>query len=492
MNENSREDQSQETFPAVAGHDRQTPRARSVAGLTRMWFGFQTHVDRRTYAATGSGLMVVKYAVELAVLWWFNRAVLSPLEFASPVLSNRQHLIAGADWLGWAWFIWTLPFLWIAVTMSVRRSMTAGLSAWVGMLIFIPGVNLFTMLGLALLPDKQPWSTLPHASVPTGGLTNLRSAAFGVALGLAIAGVMLAVSVYALDTYGAALFLGTPVVMGAVAAVVANAAAPRSWSASVGLGLLAVILAGAGLFALALEGAICIAMAAPITLPQGALGGVVGKVIADSARPPLPGTMAALMVLPGWAGAERLAAPQPEFMVTSSVVIQASPTEVWQHVIHFPDLEEPDEWYFRYGIACPMRAEIHGEGVGAERHCIFTTGTFVEPITVWDAPRRLAFDVAEQPAPMFEMSPYEHVHPPHLEGALRSTRGVFLLEELPDGQTLLIGNTWYEFDMYPHAYWTLWSDLMIHRIHTRVLEHVRRHAEQAYDVKEDRPTRPLL
>jgi len=116
----------------------------------------------------------------------------------------------------------------------------------------------------------------------------------------------------------------------------------------------------------------------------------------------------------------------------------------------------------------------------------------VEPITVWDAPRRLAFDVAQQPAPMFEMSPYKHVHPPHLEGALRSTRGEFLLEELPDGQTRLIGNTWYEFDMYPHAYWTLWSDLMIHRIHTRVLEHVRRHAERACGAEENRRTRPLL
>jgi hypothetical protein len=49
--------------------------------------------------------MVVKYVVELAVLWRVTGKALSPLEFINPVLSNRQQLVTGADWLGWAWFI---------------------------------------------------------------------------------------------------------------------------------------------------------------------------------------------------------------------------------------------------------------------------------------------------------------------------------------------------------------------------------------------------
>jgi hypothetical protein len=31
--------------------------------------------------------------------------------------------------------------------------------------------------------------------------------------------------------------------------------------------------------------------------------------------------------------------------------------------------------------------------------------------------------------------------------------------------------------MHPQGYWTLWSDFTIHRIHRRVLEHVRSLAE---------------
>ena len=451
--------------------------SRSVSGLLQLLFGFESDIHRVTYAACGFGLMTVKYLVELAVLWQVTGRTLSLLEFFSPVISNREQLVDGAAWLGWAWFIWTLPFLWIAVTMSVRRSITAGLSPWLGLFIFVPGLNLLIMLVLAATPDRQQPTSSPRP-IQAGTAQGLRSAAVGVAAGLAIAVAMLGISVYALDTYGAALFLGTPVVMGAVAAVVSNSAAPRSWSSSIGLGIISVLLAGGTLLAFALEGAICIAMAAPIALPLGALGGLIGKVIAESTVRPVQGTLTVLIFLPGWAGVERVATPRPEFQVTSSVVIDASPDQVWDSVIHFPDLDEPDEWYFRFGIACPMRAEIQGQGVGAVRHCIFTTGTFVEPITAWEAPHRLAFDVEQQPAPMFEMSPWRHVHPPHLDGALRSTRGEFVLEELPGGRTRLSGNTWYEFDMYPHAYWTLWSDLMIHRIHARVLDHVRRHAER--------------
>jgi hypothetical protein len=103
----------------------------------------------------------------------------------------------------------------------------------------------------------------------------------------------------------------------------------------------------------------------------------------------------------------------------------------------------------------------------------------VEPITVRDAPRLLRFDVASQPAPMKELSPYGGIQPPHLDGFLRSIRGQFLLRQLPDGRTLLEGATWYRNRMWPSSYWQLWSDALIHRIHLRVLRHVKELSEAA-------------
>lgn len=92
------------------------------------------------------------------------------------------------------------------------------------------------------------------------------------------------------------------------------------------------------------------------------------------------------------------------------------------------------------------------------RHCEFTTGAFVEPITAWEPGKRLAFDVASQLPPMFEWSPYAHVHPPHLDGYFRSRRGEFRLRDLGDGRTELEGSTWYTLDLAPAPYWALWSD----------------------------------
>ena len=100
-----------------------------------------------------------------------------------------------------------------------------------------------------------------------------------------------------------------------------------------------------------------------------------------------------------------------------------------------------------------------------------STGPFVEPITVWDAPHHLAFDVASQPPPMHEWSPYRDLHALHLDGYLRSHHGEFVLTPIPSG-TRLTGTTWYTIDIHPLAYWSLWSDFLIHAIHTRVLDQI--------------------
>ena len=140
-------------------------------------------------------------------------------------------------------------------------------------------------------------------------------------------------------------------------------------------------------------------------------------------------------------------------------------------------MAEPADWFARLGIAYPRNAHIDGTGVGAIRYCEFSTGAFVEPITVWEPGRRLAFDVTSSPPPMREFT-FRDIHPPHLDGYLRSRRGEFRLVPLPGGRTMLEGRTWYEIDMAPEWYWRVYADWLIHRIHTRVLEHIRTEVER--------------
>ena len=170
---------------------------------------------------------------------------------------------------------------------------------------------------------------------------------------------------------------------------------------------------------------------------------------------------------------------QTSVNVTTSLVslIDAPPSAVWDAVIAFPPLPPPSELVFRLGIAYPVRARLEGTGVGAVRFCEFSTGAFVEPITVWEPGRRLAFTVAEHPRPLTEWSPWREVVPPHLDHYFRSRRGEFRLVALPDGRTRLEGSTWYDLRIAPVAYWSLFADAIVHRIHGRVLEHVKVVAE---------------
>jgi hypothetical protein len=299
-----------------------------------------------------------------------------------------------------------------------------------------------------------------------------------LAAALAVGFATFLVGVYAFKTYGAVLFFGTPLVMGMVAGFLANRPTSRSTRSTMDVGVLVMFCAGGILLAFAFEGLICLMMAAPLVMPLSIAGSLLGKWIAEATNATVARVFPVLVVLPLLAGAESLTTSLPEYEVLTVVEVDAPPESVWPHVVEFPDLPAPTDWFFLCGIACPMRARIEGAGVGAVRHCEFSTGDFVEPITVWDEPRRLAFDVREQPDPMIELSPWRHVHPPHLhDRSLKSRRGEFRLVDLGDGRTRLEGRTWYTFDMHPQAYWTLWAHFSIHRIHRRVLNHVKQLAE---------------
>jgi hypothetical protein len=79
---------------------------------------------------------------------------------------------------------------------------------------------------------------------------------------------------------------------------------------------------------------------------------------------------------------------------------------------------------------------------------------------------------------MQEWNPFAEIHPRHLDGFLVSRRGEFRLTPLAGGRTRLEGTTWYQHNMWPAWYWRIWSDSIIHRIHGRVLEHIKRSAEE--------------
>ena len=79
---------------------------------------------------------------------------------------------------------------------------------------------------------------------------------------------------------------------------------------------------------------------------------------------------------------------------------------------------------------------------------------------------------------MREWNPFAEIRPQHLDRVLVPHRGEFRLTAMPGGRTLLEGTTWYRNQMWPSAYWRLWSDPIIQRIHRTVLEHIRHSAKE--------------
>jgi hypothetical protein len=235
-----------------------------------------------------------------------------------------------------------------------------------------------------------------------------------------------------------------------------------------------MFLVGGIVLAVAWEGLVCLLMAMPLALVEVALGVLFAGFVSNRSR-----LAHASMIIPALlplviAGEASLKPAAPLYAVRSSIDIDASPDVVGKNVIAFPEITDKPELLFRAGIAYPLRARI----VGRTRYCEFTTGAFVEPIEVWDPPRRLSFRVTQNPAPMSELSPYGRIDAPHLHGFLVSHGGQFDLQPLDGGRrTRLTGTTWYQHNLWPAAYWRLWSDEIIHRIHMRVLRHIARSSE---------------
>lgn len=294
----------------------------------------------------------------------------------------------------------------------------------------------------------------------------------GMAIALGLLG-----STYALigsGLYGISLFVMVPVAFGALAAWATKA---RDGKRAAATGAISTALATFAFLLLGWEGMICIVMTWPIAIPLGALGGW----LSFRARAGRLGRNAAgmLLFLPPLGVAWDVTAEPPTFQVQTAIEIAAPPEVVWRNVVSFSDLPQPEEWFFKAGIAYPKRARIEGTGPGAVRYCEFSTGPFVEPIEVWDEPRLLRFRVTENPPPMEEWSPYQKVVPKHLHGYLVSKQGQFRLTRLGNNRTLLEGTTWYQHGLLPAHYWKWWSDAIIHRIHLRVLNHIRDLSERA-------------
>lgn len=442
----------------------------------RKLFGFSEPVDRKFYVTAGFSLMLLKYAGEILLFWFCRREFLWPGEFLLPfggaMLAAME--ASKSNPILPLMFLFSVPFAWIGVSMSIRRAENAGRSPWWGTLFFVPFLNFLVMLVLSLLPEKtEVPAPRPHGRLLFSGAVWMMA----VVSAICFSGMLLYVD--RLSKYGSGLFIGAPLLAGLVGGYVLNREKRYTVTQTLIAVLVSLLIVVGLLLLLAIEGFLCIMMAAPITVVLALPAALLGRHLALRGDRNLFSLSPALLMIPGFLGYDLLSSERPLYEVYSSVEIAASPEKIWPIVIAFPELAPPSEMLFRGGIAYPIRAHIEGQGVGAIRYCEFSTGPFVEPITAWEPGERLAFSVTSNPKPMTELNPFwKEVDAPHLHGFMESEKGEFRFVKLANGHTRLEGRTWYRQGIFPQVYWKQFSDEIIHRIHLRVLDHIKVIAER--------------
>ncbi|GBL24639.1 hypothetical protein EMGBS6_14240 [Opitutia bacterium] len=278
--------------------------------------------------------------------------------------------------------------------------------------------------------------------------------------------------------FGMAIFAGLPFATGVSSGVILRRAGgtfSQAIAASMSLiGTIILILCS-----MAMEGIICVVMAAPIGAAVAFFGVVAGYFLARTKA--ADGTLqsAAWLSIVVMVAVEGWNPPTPlEATTSSEVVINAPAARVWAELHDIRDLPKTENLLFQFGIAHPTGTVTDGQGVGAARLCKLSTGDMPEIVTVWKPGQELRFKVLSTPPSMRELGFFgQTIDAHHLHSAYASLEGGFKLETLPDGRTRLVGESHYLLNIAPAAYWNLWTEEIVHMVQRRVLEHVKTRAE---------------
>ena len=198
------------------------------------------------------------------------------------------------------------------------------------------------------------------------------------------------------NVMSAAFALGTPFAVGAITVYLAQRAADRSWTFYLFAPWIAVSLFVAGTALALIEGSICIAMALPLFLVMGSVGGLLMGLICrmTEASGRTLYSIAALPVV--LAAAQTLHTPNDGFATIDRSVQIAAPTDrVWQ-LINFPTDIQPQELAsglaYRIGVPYPIEARTLEPRVGGMRKLTWQRGiSFDEKITDWQDQRYIAW-----------------------------------------------------------------------------------------------------
>lgn len=311
----------------------------------------------------------------------------------------------------------------------------------------------FACVPVVQLPALALAAVLPRTAMPDPA--RMRKAAnvtLGMLAGIALLVVPVLVSAILLGTYGLALFVAAPLTIGIVTGWLVNRDDDMQLDRTIRYAIAATAFGTLAIVMLAFEGLICVVMAAPLGAGTAALGAALGRGLARRRRH-REARLMSVAILPLMIVLDLTLPPAATIRSRQGIDIAAPPAAVWNTIVSDASVAPPSPIIVATGIAYPIRSELHGRGVGAERLGHFSTGVARERVTAWVPGRTLAFDVLVRPPIMREFSPYRHVHAPHLADYFATQDTRFDLEPLADGTTRLTISATHVLRIDPLPYW---------------------------------------
>lgn len=314
-----------------------------------------------------------------------------------------------------------------------------------------------------------------------------RSAITGVVIGAAY-GLLLRVAMGSPqpnDTLGALfgvmtlafLFL-VPFILGMLTVNGATRVAEPRQLPSIGTAIvlpwMSAILCLAAMIVMKLEGAICTIVALPVFICLSTVGGVVEYARLKSRMQRTASANVTLVLLPLLLAPVEHRVPTTDQLrvVTTSIVIHATPEEIWPHIADVPRItaaERPRRLSAIIGIPDPVEAVLHQKRVGGVREAKFAKGIrFDEIITDYRPPQSLAFDIRANTKEIPPTTLDDHV----LVGGqyFDVLHGGFELQRVGPHDTLLVLRSTHRLSTHFNAYAGLWSDWIMRDVQSSLLK----------------------
>lgn len=286
----------------------------------------------------------------------------------------------------------------------------------------------------------------------------------------------------ALQIVSTVFLVVAPFCVGAVTVLVFARGARIGLRRAQGIAAFSMLLFLFGMFALAIEGLICLVLVAPVFLVASALGALVAALVNNHWNRPGT-TLNCFILLPFLLGPLESMLPPADSMqlVSSTILIQATPEEVFDQLANVQRIK-PEELGFSLmhviGLPRPISADMRSTGVGAVRTSRWEKQVwFEEQITVWERPRAMhyAFHIPAGGIPREALD--RHVE---MGGEYFTVLdGGYDIRPTADGVELRL-STRFENRSRLQLYGNLWGKLVLADFHQSILGLMKQRAERAH------------